>query len=124
MRAGAGFWLPARCDSIAGELLGGIFVMCGCSSDQLCGMCLESRFMQLKGVAASRAHRWVHDLARRVPASHQWPAGSERMLRLAKCEVSDLAKDARLLEMLAKECVEAAEREWNGVAAPHASEAQ
>lgn len=94
------------------ESKGRLMSVCGCLSEKLCEMCLSSRFMQLKGVAAARAHRWVQDLARRVPRSHQWPHDSERMLKSAKHEVADLAKDERLLEMLARECLEAAEREW------------
>jgi hypothetical protein len=89
--------------------------MCCCSSDALCEICLSGRFAQLRGVAACRAHQWVLDLSQRI-SGVQRPTGSAKMLGIARLKIADLGRDERLLDMLARECAAAAEREWRVVA--------
>ena len=86
--------------------------MCGCSSDRLCPLCLDGRFAQLRGVAACRGENWATSIAARVRCDRPWPRGSERTVRIAREKVEDLARDPRLLSMLADELAAWAERRW------------
>jgi hypothetical protein len=87
--------------------------MCDCASEQLCPLCLDGRFAQLRGVAACRGEAWATNTAARVPCDRAWPRDSERATRIAREKVEDLARDPRLLELLAGELAVWAERRWN-----------
>lgn len=98
--------------------------MCGCPSDQLCKLCLEGRFAQLRGVAACRGEAWAEDMRDVRGAPIDWPVDSEKMRRIAERKVEDLARDPRLAKMLADELVRWAAKRWASVSSPtHPSEA-
>jgi hypothetical protein len=59
-------------------------------------MCLESRWMQLRGVAARRGELWGAQM------TVAWPDATMRVLALQRVE--DLSRDVRLRERLATEC--------------------
>lgn len=65
-------------------------------------MCLDNRFMQLRGVAARRGEIWGAQM------TVHWP--DETMRALAEARVADLTRDRRLLAKLAAEAVTWAEK--------------
>lgn len=86
--------------------------MCGCPEDGLCIGCRGYRFEQLKGVAARRADEWADSVAARVTTSQPWP-DTPAVYAIAMRKVEDLARDRRLLELLAGELVRWAAKRWN-----------
>lgn len=85
---------------------------CGCPRDALCMMCVEDGFMQLRGVAATRAHVWAEKVARLAPSAQPWPAHEGRAADIARRKVADLTRDPRLAEMLAAELARYAAITW------------
>ena len=82
-----------------------------CPADRLCDACVESWLAQLRGVAARRGEAWAESVALRVTERRPWPR-DERAFAIARRKVSDLARDARLLDQLADEALAWAARWW------------
>ena len=87
--------------------------MCGCREDALCEICLDARFMQLKGVAAVRGERWADETAQWMSRDREWPEYSPKMLVIARLKIAELGRDPKLLEKLAMECARWAAKRWN-----------
>lgn len=69
----------------------------------------------LRGVARSRGMAWAQDVAREIgrrEAPAVWPPFEGKCARLARLKVSNLSKDERVLEQLARECHGDAARFW------------
>jgi len=84
----------------------------GCGCDPLCDACVSEQIAQLRGVAQRRGETWAQAIAAVIPIDRRWPH-TERMRAIARRKVGDLSRDARLLELLADECVIGAARWWN-----------
>ena len=84
-----------------------------CEPAALCVLHRAGLFDQLKGTVACRGEVWADAVAARRPRmiGQPWPEG-DRMLAIARGKVRDLAKDERLLEMLAVELARWAARRW------------
>src|SRR5262245_2902158 len=83
---------------------------CGCAP--LCDACLAQHLSWFKGIAQARGENWARAVARVVPVDRPWPM-TERMRAIARRKMDDLAKDARLVELLADETIEGARRWWD-----------
>jgi hypothetical protein len=68
-------------------------------------------FDNLRGTAACRGEAWAESVARRCRRDQPWPR-TERAAAIARMKVEDLARDERLLEMLADELARWAELRW------------
>lgn len=90
-------------------------VTCSCrSTAELCELCRDSLYAQLRGVAACRADRWADELAaKRSAPLVPWPVGSERVHAAAIEQVADLTRDERLRELLATELERWAAKRWD-----------
>ncbi len=86
--------------------------MCGCPRDQLCDLCFQGSWENLRGVAATRGEVWAMAVARRTHTDRPWPSGSPKVAAIARTKVADLSRDPRLLEVLAAELARWAARWW------------
>ena len=77
--------------------------MCECPRENLCQLCRQGLWDNLKGTAATRGEAWADHVARAVGRDRPWPAFEGRCADIAKRKVADLARDPMLLEMLAAE---------------------
>lgn len=93
--------------------------MCGCPRDQLCDVCFQGSWENLRGVAATRGEVWAMDLARRMRIDQPWPDGSPKVLAISRRKVADLSRDGRLLEELAAELARWAARWWRSAVIAH-----
>lgn len=84
-----------------------------CTRERLCDRCLQDRLAQLRGVAACRGETWARSVALRTRRQRAWPAYGGRCATLARAKVSDLGRDARLQDELARLVVEWAARWWS-----------
>lgn len=89
-------------------------MLCPCRAGaELCQLCREGLYAQLRGAAACRGERWATDLAAAgVGRGLAWPEGSDKMLAIARLKVADLTRDRQLLELLAVELAAWAARRW------------
>lgn len=90
--------------------------MCGCPRDQLCDLCFQGSWENLRGVAATRGEVWAMAVARRVRLDRPWP-DSGRAAAIARRKVEDLSRDRRLRAALAAELARWAARWWQGASA-------
>jgi hypothetical protein len=88
--------------------------VCSCPRDQLCELCFQGSWDNLRGVAATRGEVWAMEPARRVRLDQPWPDGSPRVAAIASEKVADLARDPRLRDALADELARWASRWWRG----------
>lgn len=65
----------------------------------------------LRGTAACRGEAWAESVARRCRRDQPWPR-TPRAAAIARRKVEDLARDERLIELLAVELARWAERRW------------
>ena len=88
---------------------------CTCrSAAELCGLCREGLFAQLRGTAARRGELWADDVGRRRPMlrARPWPSHEGRAAELAIAKVADMTRDPELREQLAREVTAWAARRW------------
>jgi hypothetical protein len=85
-----------------------------CVRDKLCDQCVADSFAQLRGVAACRGEHWATSVAARCHTKQAWPRHEGRAAQIARTKVDDLARDDRLVEMLAGEAARWAARRWSG----------
>jgi len=78
----------------------------------LCDRCRDALFSQLRGTAACRGEAWADRVAAYVAPARVWPPHEGRTADIARRLVRDLARDRRLLEMLAGELAAWAARRW------------
>jgi hypothetical protein len=86
--------------------------MACCARDQLCDRCLHDNLAQLRGVAACRGEYWARCTAMRTSQRRPWPDYEGRCAQIARDKVSDLGRDERLQDALARLVVEWAARWW------------
>ena len=92
-----------------------LIVTCSCrSAAELCKLCREGLFAQLRGAAACRGERWASSVGERKPMlrARPWPKHEGRAADLARSKISDLTRDPELREMLAVELASWAARRW------------
>lgn len=85
-----------------------------CADAQLCAGCLGRARIVAVGMARAAGAVWAEAIARQHPelrGREAWPA-DERALELARHRVRSLAQDPRLVEELARACVEGAVEWW------------
>jgi hypothetical protein len=87
-------------------------VFCSCPRDALCELCCDGLFAQLRGTAACRGERWADRVALAVPRDRAWPDHQGRAAEIARKLIRDLARDPRMIEMLAAELARWAARRW------------
>lgn len=78
-------------------------VLCPCARNDLCERCRASLYAQLKGTAACGGEAWADRVAATTSTRQTWPPHEGRAADVARRLVSDLARDPKLLEMLAAE---------------------
>ena len=77
----------------------------------LCAWCLDDLFTSELDAVRARGKAWADELAGSVPGI-DWPTGSEGLAIVARLKVTDLGRDPRLLERLARELLDAAHTRW------------
>lgn len=89
-------------------------MICDCPPERLCETCLAGRFDNLRGTAATRGECWAARVAKIVRGRRDrpWPRYDEKVAAIAKRKVEDLARDERLLGLLAAECASWAAKRW------------
>lgn len=89
---------------------------CSCrGGDELCPLCRDGLFAQLRGAAACRGENWAASVGKRRPMlnARPWPRYEGRAADLARSKVADLTRDPQLREQLAVELATWAARRWN-----------
>src|SRR5256885_9728511 len=84
----------------------------GHDCDPLCGDCVKQALSWHAGVAQCRGESWARSVADVIPVDRPWP-DTERMRAIARRKIADLARDARLVELLADEVIVGAARYWD-----------
>ena len=74
---------------------------------------MHDSLAQLRGVAACRGETWARSVATRTHRRQTWPGYNGRCAQLARDKVSDLGRDERLQDELARLVVHWAARWWN-----------
>jgi len=89
-------------------------IVCDCPRDEKCKTCFAQAIMWFGGMARERGVRWAESVARRQPRhlAQPWPHNEGRPAELARAKVADLSEDPRIVERLAANVAEAAERRW------------
>ena len=86
---------------------------CYCqATGALCNDCLSEHHSWYAGIAYNRGVDWARAVANVVPIDRPWPM-TPKMRAVALRKAARLARDARLLEMLADEVVKGARRWWD-----------
>lgn len=86
--------------------------MCDCPRDQLCPLCFDGSWQNLRGAAATRGEVWADQVAKVIDRSRPWPAHEGRAAAIARSKVEDLSRDPRLVEQLAAELARWAAKRW------------
>lgn len=83
-------------------------------ANELCALCRDGLFAQLRGAAACRGENWASRIGDRRPMlkAKPWPSYEGRAADLARSKVRDLTRDPELREMLAVELATWAARKW------------
>jgi hypothetical protein len=78
----------------------------------LCDACVAQDLEQLGGTARARGWAWAGRVIAQVGTSKPWPAFAGRCAELARGKVTDLSRDPRVLEELARACWDEARKRY------------